>query len=191
MAQLLDRFLLPTRAGCQDLREFESGVIVGTRKMGHDISEVAMKFEFSRTTISRVYCEYQKHIAWSDESGFQLNRADGHVRVWRQPNESMDPTWQQGTVQAGGGFVMEHSSEFRHFLWPPKSPDMNIIEYIWDAFQRAVQKRSPPPLIPTDLWTALQYSWCQLPPELINTLIESIPRRVVTLLCARGSPTRY
>ncbi|GFX66689.1 HTH_Tnp_Tc3_2 domain-containing protein [Trichonephila clavipes] len=24
-----------------------------------------------------------KHVAWSDESRFQLNRADGRVRVWR------------------------------------------------------------------------------------------------------------
>ncbi|GFX91981.1 acetyl-CoA carboxylase [Trichonephila clavipes] len=27
----------------------------------------------------------------------------------------------------------EHSSEFRRFLWPPKSPDMNIIEHILGA----------------------------------------------------------
>ena len=42
-------------------------------------------------------------------------------------------------------WLQEHSSDFRHFRWPPKSPDMNIIEHIWDALQRAVQKRSPPP----------------------------------------------
>ncbi|GFX04366.1 DUF1758 domain-containing protein [Trichonephila clavipes] len=47
-----------------------------------------------------------KHVAWSDESRFQLNRIDGRVRVWRQSHESMDPTCQQETVQAGGGFVM-------------------------------------------------------------------------------------
>ncbi|GFU60080.1 uncharacterized protein TNCV_3313001 [Trichonephila clavipes] len=46
------------------------------------------------------------HVAWSDKSSFQLNRADGRVRVWRQPPEPMDPTCQQGTVQAGGGFLM-------------------------------------------------------------------------------------
>ena len=150
-----------------------------------------------------------KHVAWSDESRFQLLRADGRVRVWRQPHESMDPTCQQGTVQAGGGSVMvwgvcswrdmgplirldttltgdryvsilsdhlhpfmsivhsdglgqfqqdnatphtsrivtkwlqEHSSDFRHFCWPLKSPDMNIIEHIWDALQRAVQISTP------------------------------------------------
>ncbi|GFU38402.1 transposable element Tcb2 transposase [Trichonephila clavipes] len=56
-------------------------------------------------------------------------------------------------------WIQEHSSEVRHFRWPPKSPDMNIIEYIWDALQRAVQKRSPPPLTPTYLWIVLQDSW--------------------------------
>ncbi|GFW67883.1 transposable element Tcb2 transposase [Trichonephila clavipes] len=44
-------------------------------------------------------------------------------------------------------WLQEHSSEFRHFRWPPKSPDMNIIEYIWDALQRAAQERSPPLLL--------------------------------------------
>ncbi|GFS50566.1 HTH_Tnp_Tc3_2 domain-containing protein [Trichonephila clavipes] len=33
-----------------------------------------------------------KHVAWSDESRFQLNQADGRVRVWRQPHESMGAT---------------------------------------------------------------------------------------------------
>ncbi|GFX90535.1 transposable element Tcb2 transposase [Trichonephila clavipes] len=42
-----------------------------------------------------------KHISWSDESRFQLNRVDGRVRVWRQPHEFMAPTCQQRTVQAG------------------------------------------------------------------------------------------
>ncbi|GFU63317.1 uncharacterized protein TNCV_661511 [Trichonephila clavipes] len=46
-----------------------------------------------------------KHVAWSDESRFQLNKADGWVQVWRQSDESMDPTCQQGIVQAGGNSV--------------------------------------------------------------------------------------
>ncbi|GFX43161.1 transposable element tcb2 transposase [Trichonephila clavipes] len=68
---------------------------------------------------------------------------------------------------------------------------MNIIECIWSALQRAVQKISPPPLTPTDLWTALHALWCQLPPALLQILIKSMPRRVATLLRARGGRTRY
>ncbi|GFW20471.1 transposable element Tcb2 transposase [Trichonephila clavipes] len=86
--------------------------------------------------------------------------------------------------------LQETSFELRHFHWPPKSSDRNIIECIWDALQRAVQKRSPPPLIPIHLWAALQDSWCQLPPAaLLQTLIKSMSRRVVVLLHARGCPT--
>ncbi|GBN41091.1 hypothetical protein AVEN_242455-1 [Araneus ventricosus] len=43
----------------QDLSDFERGAIVGAREMEHSISEVAMKFGFSRTTISRMYREYR------------------------------------------------------------------------------------------------------------------------------------
>ncbi|GFY19546.1 transposable element Tcb2 transposase [Trichonephila clavipes] len=193
-------------AGYKDLSEFVRAVKVGAQEMGHGILKVAMKFGFSRLTISRVSCEYQesddwKHVTWSDKSHFQLNPPDGNVRIWRQPHESMDPTCQQGNVQAVGGSVIvdelgefqqdNTTSEFRHFHWPPKSPDMNIIEYIWKALQRAVQKRSPPPLTPTHLWRALQDSWYQLPPALLQILIKSMPRRVVALLCACGNPTRY
>ncbi|GFY15947.1 HTH_Tnp_Tc3_2 domain-containing protein [Trichonephila clavipes] len=43
-------------AGYQDLSEFERHVIVGPR----EIAFGAMKFGFSRTTISRVYREYRE-----------------------------------------------------------------------------------------------------------------------------------
>ncbi|GFT00845.1 HTH_Tnp_Tc3_2 domain-containing protein [Trichonephila clavipes] len=48
--------------GYQDffLGQFERGVTVGAREMKHSIFEVVMKFRFSRTTISRVYRQYQE-----------------------------------------------------------------------------------------------------------------------------------
>ncbi|GBM12308.1 hypothetical protein AVEN_155306-1 [Araneus ventricosus] len=49
-----------TMAGYQDLSEFERGVIVGAREIGHSIPGVAMKFGFSPTAISRVYSEYRE-----------------------------------------------------------------------------------------------------------------------------------
>ncbi|GBL84774.1 Transposable element Tcb2 transposase [Araneus ventricosus] len=55
------------------------------------------------------------------------------------------------TSRVATEWPQEHSSDLRHFHWPPKSPNMNIIEHIWDAMQYAVQKRSPPPCTPMDL----------------------------------------
>ncbi|GBN83192.1 hypothetical protein AVEN_112632-1 [Araneus ventricosus] len=58
-------------AGYQDLSDFERGVIMGAREMGHSISEVAMKFGFSRTTISRVYREYRVS---GETSNFRISK---------------------------------------------------------------------------------------------------------------------
>ncbi|GBM68956.1 hypothetical protein AVEN_24361-1 [Araneus ventricosus] len=88
-------------------------------------------------------------------------------------------------------WLQEHTSDFRHFHWPPKSQDMNIIEYTWDALLHAVEKRSPPLHTPMDLLTALQDSCCEFPPGYLQTLVESMPRRFASLLRARGGPIRY
>ncbi|GBM51198.1 hypothetical protein AVEN_139951-1 [Araneus ventricosus] len=88
-------------------------------------------------------------------------------------------------------WLQEHSSDCRHFHCPPKSPDMNVIEPIWVALQCAVQKRSPPPGTPIDLRTALQDSWCVKPPGYLQTLVNTLPRRVASVLCSRVGPKRY
>ncbi|GBN80460.1 hypothetical protein AVEN_245508-1 [Araneus ventricosus] len=88
-------------------------------------------------------------------------------------------------------WLQEHSSVFRHFHWPPKSPEMNIIEDIRDALLHAVENRSPPLRTPMDLWTVLKDEWCELPPRYLQTLVESMPHRVASLLRAHGGLTRY
>ncbi|GBO24660.1 hypothetical protein AVEN_15724-1 [Araneus ventricosus] len=80
-------------------------------------------------------------------------------------------------------WLQEYSSDSRHFHLPPKPPEMNIIEDIRDTLLHAVENRSPPPRTPMDLWTALQDSWCELPPRYLQTLVESMPHRVAALLC--------
>ncbi|GBM61728.1 hypothetical protein AVEN_120573-1 [Araneus ventricosus] len=135
-------------AGYQDLSDFQRGVIVGAREMGHSITEVAMKFGFATGQ-----CDTPRV-----ESCYQV--------------------------------APETPSDFRHFQWPPKSPDMNIIEDIWDALLHAVEKKSPPPRTPMDLLIALQDSWCEFPPGYLQTLVESMLRHFASLLRVRGGPTR-
>ncbi|GFT68581.1 transposable element tcb2 transposase [Trichonephila clavipes] len=120
--------------------------------MGYNISEVTMKSGFSRRAISSVYREY-----W--ESGdrylsilhpfMSIVHPGGHGE-FKQDNATPH------TSRIATDWLQEHFAEFRHFRWPPKSPDVSIIEHISDVLQRAVQKGSPSPLTPTDLWTALQ-----------------------------------
>ncbi|GBL95513.1 hypothetical protein AVEN_54117-1 [Araneus ventricosus] len=127
----------------------------------------------------------------------------------------IDPVCQQGTIQSGGASVMvwdvcswrdmgplirleKTLTGDRHFHWPPKSPELNIIVDIRDALLHAVEKRSPPPRTPMDLLTALQDSWCEFSPGYLQTPVESMPRRFASLLRACGgrhdikkSPVRW
>ncbi|GBM42443.1 hypothetical protein AVEN_139880-1 [Araneus ventricosus] len=84
-------------------------------------------------------------------------------------------------------WLQKHSSDFRHFHWSPKSPDMNIIEDIRDGLLHAGENSSPPPRTPMDLWTILKDKWCKLPPRYLQALVEFMPYRVAALLCVRGA----
>ncbi|GBO21836.1 hypothetical protein AVEN_213986-1 [Araneus ventricosus] len=86
------------------------------------------------------------------------------------------------TSRVATKWLQEHASDFRHFHWPHKSPEMNIIEDIRDALLHAVEKRSQPPRTPMDLLTALQDSWCEFPPGYLQTPVESTPHRFASLL---------
>ncbi|GBO05869.1 hypothetical protein AVEN_46781-1 [Araneus ventricosus] len=121
-----------------------------------------------------------KHVTLSAESRFQLYRTDAC-------KDNVTPHASRVATK----WLQEHSSEFRHFHWSPKSPELNIIENIQDALLHAVEKRSPPPRTPMDLLTALQDSWCEFPPGYLQTPVESMPRRFASLLRAHGGRTRY
>ncbi|GBN05057.1 hypothetical protein AVEN_31966-1 [Araneus ventricosus] len=135
-----------------------------------------------------------KHVTWSDESRFQLYWTDARVRSIVHSDGLGQFQQDNATPHASrvaSKWLQEHSSDFRHFHCPPKSPEMNIIEDIGDALLYSVEKRSPPPRTPMDLLTALQDSLCEFPSGYLQTPAESMPRRFASLLRARGGPTRY
>lgn len=75
--------------------------------------------------------------------------------------------------------------------WPARSPDMNPIEHVWDLLKRSVKSRMPPPNNLNELRNALLEEWQRLPQETIDNIIRSMPRRMETLIRARGGNTRY
>lgn len=78
----------------------------------------------------------------------------------------------------------------RWIKWPPMSPDLNPIEHLWDELKRKI-KSEPAPQSMAELRIRLQYEWDCLPQEVIQNLIDSMPRRLAAVIRARGGPTKY
>ena len=75
--------------------------------------------------------------------------------------------------------------------WPPSSPDMNIIEHVWDQLDHLIRAQNPLPRNKDEMWQALQEEWANFPKEALDKLYESMPRRVAALKEARGYHTKY
>lgn len=89
------------------------------------------------------------------------------------------------------GWLDEHSSDFSVMNFPPRSPDLNPIEHLWDVLEQGVQGHHTAPKNLTELWTVLANIWQAIPVERFQKLVESMPRRVAAVIKARGGPTRY
>ena len=83
------------------------------------------------------------------------------------------------------------TKKVKRLPWPPSSPDMSIIEHVWDQLDALVRARNPLPTNKEELWIALQEEWENFPRKALDTLYESMPRRVAALVKARGGATKY
>lgn len=73
--------------------------------------------------------------------------------------------------------------------WPPQSPDLNVIENIWDYLKQKLDMKVTNTL--DDLWTAAYDEFHKIPDEYIKRLFDSIPRRLTAVLSRKGGNTKY
>ena len=73
--------------------------------------------------------------------------------------------------------------------WPSQSPDLNPIEHIWSHIKHRLDQR----VINTmdELWEATQAEWQALTLEFLETLVESMPRRLQAVIRAHGGAIDY
>ena len=62
--------------------------------------------------------------------------------------------------------------------WPAQSPDLNTIENLWMFLKKEIRKRCTPPKTLSDLQAVIREEWEKIPLEIVQTLIESMQRRV-------------
>ena len=75
--------------------------------------------------------------------------------------------------------------------WPPQSPDVNPIEHLWHHTKKELNKYPTPPKGVWEIWERVAEVWNNIPPEVCQNLIESMPRRVAAVIKAKGGHTKY
>ncbi|GFY21306.1 hypothetical protein TNCV_3993501 [Trichonephila clavipes] len=75
--------------------------------------------------------------------------------------------------------------------WLAYSPVMSPIDHMWDLVRRRFARDPRPEASKDELLLGIQAIWNSLPQAVIQNLLDSIPRRIVTLIAARGGYTKY
>ena len=75
--------------------------------------------------------------------------------------------------------------------FPPKSPDLNIIENVWNLLARQVYSDGKPKRDINELRQSIIQSWWILSPITINGLVDSMKDRLIAVIKSDGSSTKY
>ena len=75
--------------------------------------------------------------------------------------------------------------------WPAKSPDVNIIENIWEIMARRVYLRQRQFDTVEQLKEVIEDVWATISGELLQKLYRSIRRRMLAVLDGQGRATKY
>jgi hypothetical protein len=73
--------------------------------------------------------------------------------------------------------------------WPSQSPDLNPIENLWAIIEYRLRRRIC--RNEEELFQLLQDEWNTIDPALLESLVESMPRRCQAVIDANGMPTKY
>lgn len=73
--------------------------------------------------------------------------------------------------------------------WPSQSPDLNIIENVWNDLKRAVHARNPSNL--TQLEAFCMEEWSKIPQTRIQGLLSGYRKRLEAVISAKGGSTKY
>lgn len=73
--------------------------------------------------------------------------------------------------------------------WPAYSPDLNPIENLWAYLDKKLIFRKVNNA--RELFAILEEGWKNIPIEVLNELVDSMPRRCQAVIYAKGQRTKY
>ncbi|GFV89626.1 transposable element Tcb1 transposase [Trichonephila clavipes] len=86
-------------------------------------------------------------------------------------------------------FFVNHQIEL--LPCPARSPDLSPIENMWSMVAERLTQITPQAATPDQLWQCVEASWSAVPQEHIQSLFESMPRRVAAVISNNGGYSGY
>ncbi len=85
----------------------------------------------------------------------------------------------------------KRENDITNLPWLAQSPDLNLVENLWDILERKIRAHKPLPKNKEELWQTLQEEWLKIDNHTIQNLIDSMPHRVAAVIENIGNPTKY
>jgi hypothetical protein len=93
------------------------------------------------------------------------------------------------TANIGRTYLQQ--AQLQMLPWPAPSPDLSLIEHLWDMIGRRLRLLPRAPNNVDVLRYQLDVIWNEIPKENIDHLIESMPRRVNACIAVHRDVTHY
>ena len=84
---------------------------------------------------------------------------------------------------------MQSKSLKRMEVWPPQSPNLNLIEHVLDMLETKLESYKPKNL--TELEERIKDEWSKISAVDIQQLISSMLRRIAAVIKVKGGHTKY
>ncbi|PJE77336.1 hypothetical protein CI610_03746 [invertebrate metagenome] len=85
----------------------------------------------------------------------------------------------------------KNNNNIRTLPWPSQSPDLNVIENVWKTIKTQLSRRLNEIQNRGDLIRIVNEIWAGLPVYYIQTLYNSLPQRLRSVMRVRGQITKY
>ena len=136
-----------------------------------------------------------------------LHLIDGNLNGIRYRDEVLTPIALPALEDLGPGAIFQDDKTPAHrahvvtdyleengvnrMVWPACSPDLNLIEHVWDILGRRIRSNHPPPGTLARLVEILQTEWAAIPQDTLRSLVNSMRRRCQACIDAHSGHTRY
>ncbi|GFX47035.1 transposable element Tcb1 transposase [Trichonephila clavipes] len=141
--------------------------------------------------LHRQWCDERKmwaaewnKVVFTDESRICVQHHDGRIRVWRHHGERMLNSCVMHRHTGPASDIM-----IELLPWLARSPNLSPIENMWSMVAQRLNQITPPAAIPDQLWQRVEAALSAVHQEHIQSLFESMPRRVAVGISNNGGYT--